>query len=133
MIPIRTLLRSSEWEILAETQHLTSAISVASRNSLYSSSRTVVPWMFTFDTTSDNLKVHDFVDCLWDSTLNKYRYNANCSGCLYWCMAVVQHFICENWLADPHEAWSGINSMVENVRQTEGYWVPNDQGTFTHA
>jgi len=76
------------------------------------------------------LKVQNFVDLIPYSRRDRYSYDGNGSGCLFWSNALLNDYEGAGWVYP--SATAAFADYIASIRWDAigKYWIPEDQGTF---
>jgi len=77
-----------------------------------------------------DLTVQNFVDLIHYSRRDRYSYDGNGSGCLFWSNALLNDYAGAGWVYP--SATAAFADYIASIRwgATGKYWIPEDQGTF---
>ncbi len=78
-----------------------------------------------------NFTPRDFLALIREKGLDKYEYNGEGSGCLYWCGEVVRYLEEGGIIGQGSRAQ--LMKEAERLRSDPQWWVPEDQGQFYKA
>lgn len=77
-----------------------------------------------------DLTVQDFVELISLRGRQKYSYDGNGSGCLFWTTTLLRDYVQLEWMGA--NAVNDFKGFIEDLRQEEAgkHWIPEDEGTF---
>ena len=70
----------------------------------------------------------DVYNLIKDKGFGRYMYDGNGSGCLFWSKSVIELLVMEGFIVAG--SVDKLEKEVTTTRNTEGLWVPYDEGTF---